>query len=68
MGLEYACADCGVTAGLAIPHVCLVGYIVYFGGKENTDADIASYFGDLFHFAAETTIWNARRAACWSRP
>ena len=41
-----------------------LGCIVYFGGKKNTDADIANYFGDLFHFeTAETTIWNARQAA-----
>ena len=71
MGLEYACADCGHVTGPDFPAIPgtsfgkrALGYIVYFGGKKNTDADIANYFGDLFHFeTAETTIWNARRTA-----
>ena len=71
MGWEYACADCGHVTGPDFPAIPgtsfgkkALGYIVYFGGKKNTDADIANYFGDLFHFeTAETTIWNARRAA-----
>ena len=71
IGWEYACADCGHATGPDFPAIPgtsfgkrALGYIVYFGGKKNTDADIASYFGDLFHFeTAETTIWNARRAA-----
>ena len=71
IGWEYACADCGHVAGPDFPAIPgtsfgkkALGYIVYFGGKKNTDVDIANYFGDLFHFeTAETTIWNARRAA-----
>ena len=71
MGWEYACDDCGHVTGPDFPAMPgtsfgkrLLGYIVYFGGKKNTDADMADYFGDLFHFeTAETTIWNARRAA-----
>ena len=71
MGWEYACADCGHVTGPDFPAIPgtsfgkkTLGYIVYFGGKKNTDANIANYFGDLFHFeTAETTIWNARRAA-----
>ena len=71
IGWEYACADCGHVTGPDFPAIPgtsfgkrALGYIVYFGGKKNTDADIADYFGDLFHFeTAETTIWNARRAA-----
>ena len=71
IGWEYACADCGHVTGPDFPAIPgtsfgkkTLSYIVYFGGKKNTDADIANYFGDLFHFeTAETTIWNARRAA-----
>ena len=71
MGWEYACADCGHVTGPDFPAMPgtsfgkkALGCIVYFGGKKNTDADMADCFGDLSHFeAAETTIWNARRAA-----
>ena len=71
IGWEYACADCDHVARPDFPAIPgtsfgkkALGYIVYFGGKKNTDADIANYFGDLLHFEAiETTIWNARRAA-----
>ena len=71
IGWEHACADCGHVTGPDLPAIPgtsfgkkALGCIVYFGGKKNTDADIANYFGDLFHFeTAETTIWNARRAA-----
>ena len=71
MGWEYACDDCGHVARPDFPAMPgtsfgkkALGYIVYFGGKKNTDADMADYFGDLLHFeTVETTIWNARRAA-----
>ena len=71
IGWEHACADCGHVTGPDFPTIPgtsfgkkALGCIVYFGGKKNTDADMADYFGDLFHFeTAETTIWNARRAA-----
>ena len=71
MGWEYACADCGHVTGPDFPAIPgtsfgkkALGYIVYFGGKKNTDAGMADYFGDLFHFeTAETAIWNARLAA-----
>ena len=71
IGWEHACADCGHVTGPDFPAIPgtsfgkkALGCIVYFGGKKNTDADMADYFGDLFRFeTAETTIWNARRAA-----
>ena len=71
IGYEYACRACGEDSRPQFPCVPgtsfgrkALGIMVRLGGKKCVDADIAEILGDMFGFpTAETTIWNARRAA-----